>query len=265
MSKIKVRCNYCGKEIERYPSQVLSSVYCSRKCLSDYKREHHNITFNCEQCHKSVTVKKGNYVGRKNHFCSQECKNKWQIENLKRENNPFYNKTHKEKSKIAISKTKKSQRLLGRKAHNYNQHLVECVECGKKVYKIEYLVKRNKYQFCSKECHYKWKSENLIGENSPTWNPNITNEERVMGRNYPEYTKFKKLVMKRDNYTCDVCGQVGSDLNVHHLNGYHWDKENRVNINNGVTICEKCHRKFHNNYGYRNNTKKEYKEFKESV
>ena len=88
MSKIKVRCNYCGKEIERYPSQVLSSVYCSRKCLSDYKREHHNITFNCEQCHKSVTVKKGNYVGRKNHFCSQECKNKWQIENLKREGLP---------------------------------------------------------------------------------------------------------------------------------------------------------------------------------
>lgn len=50
MAKIKVKCMYCGKEIERYPSQVLNSVFCTRECRSSYNKENHTELFECDYC-----------------------------------------------------------------------------------------------------------------------------------------------------------------------------------------------------------------------
>lgn len=36
MSKIKVKCETCGKEIYRYKSEILKHVFCSRKCSRVY-------------------------------------------------------------------------------------------------------------------------------------------------------------------------------------------------------------------------------------
>ena len=53
-------------------------------------------------------------------------------------------------------------------------------------------------------------------------------------------------------------------MNSHHLDGYDWCKERRIDINNGVCLCENCHKEFHKIYGYGNNTKEQYIEFKEN-
>lgn len=93
------------------------------------------------------------------------------------------------------------------------------------------------------------------------WNPNITDEEREKRRN-GEQIQWRKDVYERDNYTCQCCGDnKGGNLNAHHLNGFHWDKEHRTDINNGVTLCEKCHKEFHKIYGKRNNTITQFREF----
>ncbi|MFP3467817.1 HNH endonuclease, partial [Leifsonia sp. SIMBA_070] len=71
-----------------------------------------------------------------------------------------------------------------------------------------------------------------------------------------------------DSYTCDLCGKQGKwgdGLNAHHLNSYDWDKQNRTNIDNGITLCKKCHMDFHKKYGYGKNTKEQYSKFKESI
>lgn len=266
MAKIKVSCIYCGKEIERFPSQCLNTIFCSKQCRADYMRENNTVTFKCDYCGEEKRIRKSNYKEEGNHFCTRVCKDKWQKEGLKGENNPFYDKIHSKTTKEMISDTKIRADLKGKKAPNYNQQLVKCDECGKSVYKIPYLIKRSKYNFCSIKCNGAWKSKNNLGENNPTWNPDLTDEERKTQRKYPEYYIFLSKSMKRDNYTCDICGKLGKwgkGLNVHHLNSYNWDKENRTNIDNGVTLCKKCHKKFHNIYGYGNNTKQQYKEFKE--
>ena len=79
---------------------------------------------------------------------------------------------------------------------------------------------------------------------------------------------FIKKVMERDNFTCDICGfygKWGEGLNVHHLNSYDWDVNNRTNINNGITLCEECHTDFHKMNGYGKNTKEQYIEFKNKM
>lgn len=127
--------------------------------------------------------------------------------------------------------------------------------------------------FCSVECYGKWNSENLRGENNPNygkcgelnsnWNPNLTQEERVKGRHIEGYNDFIKDVYERDDYQCRVCGQEGNghNLHAHHLNGYNWYKEGRVDPDNGITLCKKCHKEFHKIYGQGDNTKEQFEEF----
>ena len=102
----------------------------------------------------------------------------------------------------------------------------------------------------------------MTGENNPSWNPNLTDEEREYKRLEEGLKKWKENVMIRDNYTCQVTGKRGGNLNCHHLNSYHWDKEHRTDINNGITISEEIHKLFHKTYGYKNNTKEQFEEFK---
>lgn len=101
------------------------------------------------------------------------------------------------------------------------------------------------------------------GENNPRWNPNITEEERENGRFIKGYNDFVKGVYKRDNYTCQCCGVYGDgkNLNAHHLDGYNWCKDKRIDINNGITLCTNCHKTFHREYGKGHNTKEQYEEW----
>lgn len=99
------------------------------------------------------------------------------------------------------------------------------------------------------------------GENNYYWNPNLTEEDRVNNRDYKEYFEFVQKVLYRDNYTCQCCGHKSTGLVVHHLNGYHWYKEGRTDVTNGITLCDKCHKTYHKVYGCKNNTKEQFEEW----
>ena len=120
-----------------------------------------------------------------------------------------------------------------------------------------------------------WKDEeyrnSLSGENHRWYNHELTEEERLEGRKRDRcygYNKWASEVKECSNYTCDCCSYKGSKndgfMCSHHLESYDKNKELRIDITNGVCLCEHCHEEFHKVYGYGNNTKEQYIEFKEN-
>lgn len=102
----------------------------------------------------------------------------------------------------------------------------------------------------------------VIGRNHPKWNPALTMQDRINKRKIFRNDVWRKEVYERDEYTCQTCRQSLSGCMVaHHLNGYHWDIENRFRVDNGITLCEYCHKEFHSEYGYGNNTKEQFAEY----
>lgn len=101
----------------------------------------------------------------------------------------------------------------------------------------------------------------LYRENSPNWNHEKTDEERILGRSFPEYRDFVKECMERDNYECQISGRIGGELVVHHLEPYWKIKEMRLDPDNGITITKELHDHFHEIYGKKYFTKKDFIEF----
>lgn len=87
----------------------------------------------------------------------------------------------------------------------------------------------------SGEFHWNWK-----GGKTP-----INQRERSS----KAYTEWRKAVFVRDNFTCQICGQVGGKLNAHHIKRWSTNVNERYQVENGVTLCKKCHDSVHGKGG----------------
>lgn len=89
--------------------------------------------------------------------------------------------------------------------------------------------------------------------------------KKTPSRNTKEYKSWRDKVYKRDNYTCRHCGAKGGELEAHHLCSFTDNKDLRYVVENGVTLCKKCHAKFHDIYGKGGNTADQYIEYNATV
>lgn len=226
------------------------------------------IEVKCDMCSKIVLKKKWQYNKYKNHFCSRECHDKFQL----------------------LSKERKGSDCI-----LYTKVEIICDQCGNYFMKVPSQIEGKKNNFCSQKCHYEFKggrkdvicdtcgmvfhkisshvlSKNycsrkckdiahsilLSGENNHWWNGGITPLYEMIRGNL-KYMAWRKMVLERDNWTCTSCHKRGGNIHSHHLKHFKdIIKDNNIksldegincselwDINNGITLCTKCHKKEH--------------------
>jgi len=98
------------------------------------------------------------------------------------------------------------------------------------------------------------------------WNKNRKNyicktDESKLWRRRKIYKQWREKIFRRDDWTCQKCIIKGGKLNPHHIKNFAQYKDLRFNVNNGITFCEKCHKKFHKIYGFKDNNYLQIKKF----
>jgi len=85
-------------------------------------------------------------------------------------------------------------------------------------------------------------SKSKMGDKHPFWKGGITPENHRVRKSL-EYRDWRTEVLKRDNYTCQECGDRGYKLQVDHIKPFAYYPELRLVIENGRTLCISCHQK----------------------
>ena len=65
--------------------------------------------------------------------------------------------------------------------------------------------------------------------------------------------EWRREIFIRDNYTCQECGirskkELRIELNAHHIKPFALFPQLRLAIENGTTLCSKCHKEQHTGY-----------------
>ena len=103
-------------------------------------------------------------------------------------------------------------------------------------------------------------SEALKGKKSYLWKGGINSINNTIRKGI-EFRLWREAVFARDNWTCEKCKIKGGKLHPHHILNFAQYPELRFAIDNGITLCADCHRKFHKKYGVKNNTREQLLEF----
>ncbi len=79
------------------------------------------------------------------------------------------------------------------------------------------------------------------GENHWNWQGGIT-PANIKIRHSLEMRLWRQAILKRDDYTCIWCGQIGGRLEADHIKSFSQFPELRFAIDNGRTLCLPCHK-----------------------
>ena len=110
-----------------------------------------------------------------------------------------------------------------------------CNKCNKKFLAYP-LHRRAKLKFCSVSCKAKYLRGGQFqkGDKHPLWRGGLSNKQGYLWN----WKYIKPKVLKRDNYTCKLCGSK-IKLEVHHIDS----NKHNSNPYNLITLCKKCHTK----------------------
>jgi len=86
------------------------------------------------------------------------------------------------------------------------------------------------------------------GKGNPHWKGGLTHPSRRL-RGTSLYKKWRSEILRRDNYTCVLCG-LNENLEADHIKNFHFYKQLRFDLSNGRTLCHGCHIKT-DDYAYK--------------
>ena len=149
--------------------------------------------------------------------------------------------------------------VLEEVGRDIRRHVVwKCLcDCGTTVDVVARNLSRGNTQSCG--CLQKERASEIhSGEKNNRWKGGITPLNKAV-RGCTQYIEWRKLIFQKDHCTCSHCNARGVHLIAHHIVFFSTlMKENHIttleeaiqcealwNINNGITLCKKCHKKLH--------------------
>lgn len=99
-----------------------------------------------------------------------------------------------------------------------------------------------KAKYCLMSCYQKYGNNNKFrnGKEHPFWRTGEYISNNQIRRSY-QYVVWQKSIYKRDDYTCQICGdRGGKNLRANHIKTFAEYPELRFIISNGITICSDC-------------------------
>jgi len=118
------------------------------------------------------------------------------------------------------------KRRTGPSNYSWKGGKPKCHECGK--------ILSNYYAKYCKSCVNK-------GERSSGWKGGISKNYKT-GYYSAQYKQWRIDVFERDGYRCQGCTNVGGYLTAHHIKSFAHYPKLRFKLNNGITLCEECHK-----------------------
>lgn len=87
--------------------------------------------------------------------------------------------------------------------------------------------------------------------------PKSKTPKRVHGKGYSEW---RELVLVNTDFRCAICDTL-VNVQAHHIESYHANPQLRLDPDNGVALCKRCHDDFHFTFGWRNNTEEQWRTY----
>lgn len=208
--------------------------YRGHKVSYDSLKKHSMIPIDiiCDECGKSFQSTKYQLI-RNGHELCQQC-------------------ALRLKSEKVLPIGEKYNRLTVLEKGKHGGYSVCRCDCGTVREFNNFAIKSGKTKSCGclqKEkasTHFRELHKIQINEHHPNWKGGTTPL-----RNKLESTKKYKDMREYflDCYSCMCCGS-DIDLRIHHKVAFCKDSSLFMDENNIVVLCESCHRKYHNIYGY---------------
>lgn len=233
--EIMIQCDYCGK-------QYMKSW---RNYIAENKKSfiHKDCCNNCKK-YKIQEVAERKY-GVNSVFKLDDIREKIANTNLEKygAKNPFSSEIIKER----IVKTNIER--YGVPVPTKNKEIMEKIKSTcKEKYGVNFFIETQVFS----------------GEKNPKWKGGFKHHR--IERASVEYIHWRKSVYARDHYTCQCCSNKSYKgnsvkLNAHHICNWKDYPQKRYDTENGITMCETCHLKFHSIYGKSNNTQEQLIDF----
>lgn len=198
----------------------------------------------CKQCKEDFNARENRAK-----FCNRACYGAWRASLLGEKNPRQYlkiiscqhcGKEFKPREKV----TKFCSKECKADSQREIKVVIRCDCCSAQyaMPKAEYLIKMrrgHKVNFCSNKCKHQW----TRGQNHPRWIEDramVKSEDKSI-RESVEMKEWRTAVFSRDNWTCQCCEATGV-INAHHIKRLVDFPELMHDVENGITLCEPCHK-----------------------
>lgn len=167
-------------------------------------------------------------------------------------------------NKVSYTGKRFGRLLVGEKAGSNGSHSIYICgcDCGNEILISSSHLKAGRTNSCG--CLQKELAAKRMSIKTGDLNPAWKGGTSIDARNCQEYKVWKRSILKRDNRTCQICGDK-HELEIHHLYSFVDNIDKRYDVDNGICLCHTCHKVFHMEYGSGDNTPQQLEDFKRSL